>query len=138
MVQSTASQNIFAMPEPTKHPVSSLATSKKLDDPSLSESSSPAPIIKRKREEDDGEQREIKQAVKRRKSKKRKPEEDNNLDLNQGLNLAIGKLDSRLLTDYVAQRTRRFATDLSAVELEDIHIPGIDETEQSACALINL
>lgn len=66
----------------------------------------------------------VKKVAKRTKAKKAKPDEEDNLDLDQGLNLAIGRLDSRLLADYVAQRTKRFSADLSLVELEDRHIPG--------------
>lgn len=53
-----------------------------------------------------------------------KSSEDNNLGLGQGINLAIAKLDSRLLADYVAKRMKRFSPDLSLVELEDRYIPG--------------
>ena len=87
-------------------------------------SSSPSRTAKRKRStKDDQEAMSIKPA-KRKKAKKAKPDEDENLDLKQGLNLAIGKLDSRIQADYVAQRTKRFSSDLSLVELEDRHIPG--------------
>ena len=85
---------------------------------------SSSPTAKRKCSiEDDQEATPIKPA-KRKKAKKAKPDEDENPDLKQGLNLAIGKLDSRLQADYVAQRTKRFSSDLSLVELEDRHIPG--------------
>ena len=57
--------------------------------------------------------------------------EDERLDLEHGLNLAIGKLDSRLQADYVAQRTKRFSSELSLVELEDRHIPGTDGVDAS-------
>lgn len=53
-----------------------------------------------------------------------KSNEDINLDMGQGLNLAIAKLDSALLADYVAKRTKRFCPDLSLVELEDRYIQG--------------
>ncbi|KAK3172775.1 hypothetical protein OEA41_006100 [Lepraria neglecta] len=88
-----------------------------------SSSPSPSRTVKRKRNtEDDQEATPIKPA-KRKKAKKAKPDEDENLDLKQGLNLEIGKLDSRLQADYVAQRTKRFSSNLSLVELEDRHIP---------------
>lgn len=45
-----------------------------------------------------------------------------NLDL--GINTAISKMDTRLLADYVAQRTKRFGDELGVVELEDLLIPG--------------
>ncbi|KAL8872497.1 MAG: hypothetical protein Q9174_001884 [Haloplaca sp. 1 TL-2023] len=37
---------------------------------------------------------------------------------------AIGKMDSRLMADYVAQRSKRFGRDFSLIELADVHIPG--------------
>ena len=94
-------------------------------------SQSPPPTTKRKRSNTGGDvavavkPAKRKKANKANKANKARPDEDQNLDLGLGLNLAIGKLDSRLLADYVAQRTKRFATDLSHVELEDEHIPGI-------------
>ena len=59
-----------------------------------------------------------------KKSKKSKSDEDCNLDLGRGLNVAIAKLDNRLLADYIAKRTKRFFPDLSLVELEDRYISG--------------
>ncbi|KAI4264594.1 MAG: hypothetical protein L6R42_000298 [Xanthoria sp. 1 TBL-2021] len=44
-------------------------------------------------------------------------------DTDTDINTAIGKMDNRLLADYVAQRSKRFGEDLSLVELEDIHVP---------------
>ncbi|KAL8896485.1 MAG: hypothetical protein Q9192_003078 [Flavoplaca navasiana] len=44
-------------------------------------------------------------------------------NLGLGINTAISKMDTRLLADYVAQRTKRFGDDLSVVELEDLYIP---------------
>ncbi|KAL8985561.1 MAG: hypothetical protein Q9205_000763 [Flavoplaca limonia] len=46
-------------------------------------------------------------------------------NLGLGINTAISKMDTRLLADYVAQRTKRFGDDLSVVELEDLYIPEI-------------
>lgn len=40
------------------------------------------------------------------------------------VNIVIGKMNSRLLADYVAQCNRRFGEQLSPVELEDTRIPG--------------
>lgn len=90
---------------------------------------SPPQLTKRARydEVDDGpevpEMRPVKQA-KKRKSRPGIQNQDIDLDLERGLNLAIGKMDRGLLADYIAQRTKRFRNDLSAVELEDLHIPG--------------
>ncbi|KAL9126217.1 MAG: hypothetical protein Q9175_007948 [Cornicularia normoerica] len=61
---------------------------------------------------------------KSKKSNKSNSDGDCNLDLDRGLNLAIAKLDNRLLADYVAKRTKRSFPDLSLVELEDRFISG--------------
>ena len=58
-------------------------------------------------------------------SKVHRSNEDENLNLVQGLNLTIAKLDSRLLADYVAKRTKCFSPNLSLVELEEMYISGI-------------
>ncbi|KAI9813507.1 MAG: hypothetical protein M1832_006305 [Thelocarpon impressellum] len=60
----------------------------------------------------------------KKKTRNKKPGHDEaDLDLEAGINKAIGKMDARLLADHVAQRTKRFEADLSVVELEDKHIP---------------
>ncbi|TVY92152.1 Protein CMS1 [Lachnellula willkommii] len=64
--------------------------------------------------------------------KKKKPKtkskakviEEDDLDLEAGINKAFSHLDSQLLADYVAQRTRRYESDLSSIELEDKYIPA--------------
>ena len=91
----------------------------------LLESLSPSPdptSTKRKRETE--APTESKRAAKRRKSKKPKDIADDALDLEAGLNHAIAHMDSQLLADHIAQRTKRFQTDLSLVELDDLRIPG--------------
>lgn len=50
--------------------------------------------------------------------------EDEEIDTEAGLNTAFSKMDSQLLSDYVAQRTRKHDKDLSTVELEDKYIKG--------------
>jgi len=90
----------------------------------FSQSPSPSRNIKRKRDDDDGHETAVAKPAKSKKSKKAKKNDDENLDLKSGLNVAIGKLDSQLLADYIAQRTKRFSPNLSLVELEDFHIPG--------------
>ena len=69
-------------------------------------------------------------ATKGPKSKKRKRksghDRDDDLDVHRNLNLAIGKMESRLLADYMMQRTKRFAPGLSLVELQDRVLPGIE------------
>lgn len=88
-------------------------------------------ITKRERSTDDNSESAPLRPAKRKKVKKAKRVEDENLDLEHGLNLAIGKLDSRLQADYVAQRTKHFSSELSLVELEDRHVPGIDGIDAS-------
>ena len=97
---------------------------------SAEDQSSPQ-ITKRKRSTDDNFESTPLRPIKRKKAKKAKRAEDENLDLEHGLNLAIGKLDSRLQADYVAQRTKRFSSELSLVELEDRHVPGTDGIDTS-------
>lgn len=90
-----------------------------------------APLVA-KRKRSDGEDYDLEAVVvkpenrkKSKKSKESKSDDDYNLDLDRGLNLAIAKLDNRLLADYVAKQTKRFSPDLSLVDLEDRHISGI-------------
>ena len=56
--------------------------------------------------------------------KRRARVEDDSFDLVAGINLEFSNMDSQLLADYVAKRTRDFERDLSLVELEDKYIPG--------------
>jgi protein CMS1 len=53
------------------------------------------------------------------------------LDFTAGINRALARMDNQLLADHIAQRTRRFESDLSSVELEDKHIPGMIYSEDS-------
>lgn len=79
------------------------------------------PAKKRKRTEDS------KNASKTSKPKTKKAKlaaEDEDLDLSNSLNLSISKMDSQLLSDYTAQKTRKFESDLSAIELADKYIPA--------------
>jgi hypothetical protein len=63
-------------------------------------------------------------AGKKKKKPKSKKVEEDELDLEAGINNAFSHMDSQLLADYVAQRTRRYESDLSSIELEDKYIPG--------------
>lgn len=56
--------------------------------------------------------------------KKARTDGHEDLGLENGINHVISDMDSELLADYVAQRTRKFETQLSHVELEDKYIPG--------------
>lgn len=88
-----------------------------------SERLSPAPISKRKR--DGGNSYvEAKRAPGRKKFKKTGVDQDESKHQNQGLIPGMAKLDSHLLADYVAQRSKRFAADASLIELVDMRIPG--------------
>ena len=87
--------------------------------------------IKRKRSFENGEDQQIsKKAIKKRWPEKIDPSEGEVevLDLEQGINSAIGKMNSQLIADWVAQRIRRFAPDLTMVELEDQYLPGRNGT----------
>lgn len=63
---------------------------------------------------------------KKRKNKKKKaPEQDaRDQDRKNGVDESIGKMDGRLLADYFAQRAQKLDKELSAVELNDLSIPG--------------
>lgn len=102
----------------------------------LSPSTSPEPQTrpsgsKRKREDGDEDEAPAAQtkAAKRKKAKNAKKAkqpkdiEEDALDLEAGVNHAIAHMDSQLLADHVAQRTKRFHTELSDMELEDMHLP---------------
>ncbi|EOD44670.1 Replication regulator protein [Neofusicoccum parvum] len=90
-----------------------------LIEPDFARSPSPGTGGKRKREDDS------KLSKRAKKLKTKKPKNVDNEDLSEelGLNLAIGRMDSKLLADYMAQRTKRFEPDLSMVELEDRYVP---------------
>ncbi|KAK4555232.1 Protein cms1 [Recurvomyces mirabilis] len=90
-----------------------------------SDSGTPPPqsLSKRKREDEDAKPESKRAAKKRKQTKKPKDVDDEALDLQLGVNHAIAHMDSRLLADHLAQRTKRFQPDLSSVEAEDIHIP---------------
>ncbi|KAG9520795.1 hypothetical protein KCV07_g4126, partial [Aureobasidium melanogenum] len=103
----------------------------------LSASTSPEPQTRpsgSKRKREDGEEDEApatqtkaakrKKAKNAKKAKQPKDIEEDALDLEAGVNHAIAHMDSQLLADHVAQRTKRFHTELSDMELEDMHIPS--------------
>ncbi|KAJ9622723.1 Protein cms1 [Taxawa tesnikishii (nom. ined.)] len=92
----------------------------------LLEPLSPSPELqtsgKRKRNADG--KPESKRAAKRKKTKKPKDIEDDALDVEAGLNHAIAQMDSQLMADHIAQRTGRFQSDLSTMELDELRIPA--------------
>lgn len=92
----------------------------------FSNSASPEPpASSKKRKHDAPPIFEEKKAAKRRKLKKPKDLDDEALDVELGVNHAVAHMDSRLLADHIAQRTKRFRPELSLVEAEDLHIPGV-------------
>ncbi|CAJ2504509.1 Uu.00g119030.m01.CDS01 [Anthostomella pinea] len=58
----------------------------------------------------------------RKRKKSAFEQEDLNLDLEAGVNKEIALFDSMLLADHLAQKTRRFGTDLPPVELSTLDI----------------
>ncbi|KAI0450328.1 U3-containing 90S pre-ribosomal complex subunit-domain containing protein [Xylaria acuta] len=68
---------------------------------------------KRAREDDGGP---------RKRKKSAREQDDLDLDLEAGLNQKIASLDSMLLADHIAQKTRRFGSDLKPVELSTLDI----------------
>ena len=95
-----------------------------LDHPSIRSPSLTQPeaqSTKRKRN-NDSESAGPQKIAKRKKDKNAKAQDDQDLDVEAGVNMALGRMDSSLLADYIAQRTKRFEGDLSVVELEDKHV----------------
>lgn len=60
-----------------------------------------------------------------KKTKKSKAIEEDEIDVELGINNAFSHMDNQLLADYLAQRTRKYEDDLSAIELEDKYIAGL-------------
>lgn len=61
--------------------------------------------------------------VKRKKRKTGYEQDDTLLDTELGLNTGIALMDSQLMADHLVQRTTRFGSDLSSVEMADLYIP---------------
>jgi protein CMS1 len=78
--------------------------------------------IKRKRDRDEGHP--PKKAAKKTKGNKAKNTKDDDLDVESRINNAFSHMDNQLLADYMAQRTRKYESDLSTIELEDKYLPG--------------
>ena len=94
-----------------------------IEDVSDSDAAATSNTAKRKRENETDAPTESKRAAKRKKSKKPKDVQDEALDEEKGVNHAIAHMDSNLMADHIAQRTKRFKPDLSLVEAEDLHVP---------------
>jgi hypothetical protein len=111
---------------------STMSNEENLQEPLIERSSaspepaSPAVCKKRKRNLKETSAGETPAAAgKKKKEPKTKTVEEDELDLEAGINNAFSHMDSQLLADYVAQRTRRYESDLSSIELEDKYIPGM-------------
>lgn len=72
---------------------------------------------------------------KRKKRKSARQEENDLIDLEMSINKAISFMDSQLLSDHFAQRTSRFGSDLSAIELSDLVISGMESIPTSLLCL---
>lgn len=106
---------------------------------STSAASSDTPVLKtgkkRPREDQDDHegvpeqqparvQGEPKRSKKRKKAKKASADVDDSSKVD-GIDESIGKMDGRLLADYFAQKAKRQNKELTAVELDDIYVPGM-------------
>lgn len=91
-------------------------------------SPSPEPQKKRKRNSEEEAEEPTKTAKKSKKKRPKKPQDidDDALDSKLGVNHAIGHMDSQLMADHIAQRTRRFQPDLTEVEADDARLSGKD------------
>lgn len=84
----------------------------------------PSSSLKRRRTSKDENIPRKKPAVSQSSNHERKPKESV-VRNESGINEAFTMMDGRLLSDYLAQRTRDFEKHLSVVELEDKYIPGL-------------
>lgn len=85
-----------------------------------------SPPASKKRKRNPAKETEVAESLvgKKKKKPQTKALEEDELDLEAGINKAFSHMDSQLMADYVAQRTRRYESDLSSIELEDKYIPG--------------
>ena len=77
---------------------------------------------KRKRDTNESGRESI--AKKPKKKKRSRSQQEDGNDPTGRIDLSISQLDPQLLADLLAKQTKRFAPDLSLVELEDRRIPG--------------
>ena len=59
-----------------------------------------------------------------KKKRKKVRQDEGDLDAEAGLNLAVARMDGQLIADHMAQKTSRFATELSSIELSDLYVSG--------------
>ncbi|KAG0650236.1 cms1 [Hyphodiscus hymeniophilus] len=93
-----------------------------IEQPGVSPEPEDLTTTSKKRKRGDLEQT-TKKAVKKTKAKRGKTDEDDEIDTETRINKAFAHMDNQLLADYVAQRTRKYESDLSSVELEDKYLP---------------
>lgn len=128
---SSTSNKMSASPPPPAHVPTTTSSSKKSKskkrkaeappEPSSAEESRPTPASNN----NNSNPRKPKQK-KRRKAAAADDDADADalLDLDRGVSLAVGRMDPQLLADHAAAQTRRFAPDLSPVELADLYVPA--------------
>ncbi|KAK4682766.1 Protein cms1 [Podospora pseudoanserina] len=78
-----------------------------------------APEVQSKKRKIDDEGVLVKKAKKKQKKQR---EDEADLDVEAGLNKAFARMDGQLLADHIAQKTSRFGTELSPIELSDLYI----------------
>ncbi|PFH59607.1 hypothetical protein XA68_12094 [Ophiocordyceps unilateralis] len=65
-----------------------------------------------------------KQPKKKKTTNARNDQDDDIFDTDLGINTLFARMDNQLLADYLVQKTARFGSDLSTVELGDLAIPA--------------
>lgn len=88
-------------------------------------SKSTAILRNRKRKREANVEQNLISSSRKSRNKDTKLDEEDERALKVTINKAFGHMDSQLLADYVAQRTRTFESDLSSVELHDRCLPGM-------------
>lgn len=66
--------------------------------------------------------------LKEKKKKQRAKEQSDDVqegERKEGVDESIGKMDGRLLVDHFAQKAKRHNKEISAVELNDLSVPGV-------------
>lgn len=54
----------------------------------------------------------------------------------EGIDESIGKMDGRLLVDHFAQKAKRHNKELTAVELNDLSVPGVYFSDHMPCEVL--
>ncbi|KAI9903604.1 hypothetical protein N3K66_000133 [Trichothecium roseum] len=73
----------------------------------------------------------LKQAKKKKKNKSSNPE-DESLDTELGVNTLFSRMDNQLLADYLAQKTSRFGSELSPIEIADLTVTAASISDTSS------